>query len=331
MLRERKDLEGPKPHRAGMTTCWNVQFSKTGKEAYKNSQQNSRTQKAKTLSRTITTRLSNAVSWRCVKKQLLSQKNIRQNDVVGRIWKVWFRVVQQSCVEWWINISVACWPPERCVRRSGDLRPFHNGTQCGSGDLSTETGEQFCLGLCYWVPDLGDWQRLGGACPGRRFSPSRKSALYRSRLRMSCWPVNFRKILTGLYIIALSGLILGWRIVKAIPDSVHRPGTSKVAADRHLCHPRFHIRDHQWPRENLELRQRLWWWIDPDSRRRNVIDEFEPGMSLLWRGWSLRLELTGKTVTPTSGTRSTSGRNPDWILHLKPDLPACHPELDRGQ
>ena len=25
----------------------------------------------------------------------------------------------QSCVEWWIRISLACWPPERCVRRSG--------------------------------------------------------------------------------------------------------------------------------------------------------------------------------------------------------------------
>ena len=40
--------------------------------------------------RTIARRLSNAgfVSRRCVKKPMLSQKNIRQNEVVGRIWKV---------------------------------------------------------------------------------------------------------------------------------------------------------------------------------------------------------------------------------------------------
>ena len=65
----------------------------------------------KTLSRrTITRRLSNAgfVSIRCFKKPLLSEKHERQNLVFGRIWTVWFRVVQQSCVEWWIKISVAC-------------------------------------------------------------------------------------------------------------------------------------------------------------------------------------------------------------------------------
>ena len=70
-----------------------------------------KTSENKTFSRrTIIRMLSNAgfVSRRCVKKPLLSQKNIRQNKVFARIWKVWFRVVQQSCVEWWIKISVAC-------------------------------------------------------------------------------------------------------------------------------------------------------------------------------------------------------------------------------
>ena len=77
---------------------------KDRKKAYKNCQQSSRSQKRnKTLSRiTITRRLSNAgfVSRRCVKKPLLSQKNIKDRmkflAEYGKFDSEWFNRVVSS-------------------------------------------------------------------------------------------------------------------------------------------------------------------------------------------------------------------------------------------
>ena len=49
------------------------------------------------------------MSRRCVKKSLLSQKNIRQNEVFGRIWKVyseWFsRVDDESRFQFHVDLQ----------------------------------------------------------------------------------------------------------------------------------------------------------------------------------------------------------------------------------
>ena len=55
----------------------------------------------------------------CWKAIAVSEKHQRQNYVFGRIWKVWFRVVQQSCSDE-SRIQLHADAPERCVQSSGE-------------------------------------------------------------------------------------------------------------------------------------------------------------------------------------------------------------------
>ena len=54
------------------------------------------------------------------------------------------------------------------------------------------------------------------------------------------------------------------------------------------------------------------------------------GMPILWRSFCLKL--SGKRGKPNSGARSTSGRLPNLILHMRyiPYLSTGNPELARG-
>ena len=65
-------------------------------------------------------------------------KTFRTDCIFGRIWELWFRLVSESSVEWWINI----WPlqdaSECCLRRSGErFNPecISTTVECGGGGI----------------------------------------------------------------------------------------------------------------------------------------------------------------------------------------------------
>ena len=104
-----------------------------------------KTSENKTLSRrTITRRLFNAgfVCWRCVKKPLLSQKNIRQNEVVGRIWKVWFR---ELCGVMNQEFSCMLTSREVCSKIWGEIQLWMHLPQLSMDEEVSWCGEPFQL------------------------------------------------------------------------------------------------------------------------------------------------------------------------------------------
>ena len=153
---------------------------------------------------------------------------------------------------------------------ASDLRSVHHRTWCGMGDSTAETREQLGFGLLYWVSDLGDWQRLGGASPGWCLSP---------------WSVTRDQgRATDSEITRGPGSNSPHRLFTLMPVSRtedecsrngHRPSSSQPVLDHPLLHLSDHL--HRLQRPNSKPSLKLWWWIGPGCRKKNGIDRWELG------------------------------------------------------
>lgn len=75
----------------------------------------------------------------CVKQALLSCMSIKDNEVLGRIWKVWFRVVWQCYMKWWIKISIVWWYLKKYLQKYA--KKYKNN--CIMKEVLSQCGELF--------------------------------------------------------------------------------------------------------------------------------------------------------------------------------------------